>query len=301
MASEEAAAFDFSLPVEEKAFVSKPDFLGERLIWYTSPNKFGWLDTFQGFVSDLKGLIKFTYIEMARKDFRDFVRHLKSDKRLTVVEIDPSEAKWLIERGAKDTPEMPADFKRWRKILSEPRELATPRDLAASISSEITEESREEAKENLHLMLNDEEFATWIIEFDRAMEYAQRVLETSSSTVVVNEQIRKDRINNLLISIVKEYFSDRMCAVYKHRLQEIAKIQKILGKQDSAQNIWILSEHFAGAENIERNPFAYGIMERSVALIMEELKKRQETALIKTPSQKDLKAPDRNAPPGLIK
>jgi hypothetical protein len=297
----EKGGFDFKLPAEEKAFVSKPDFLGERLIWYTAPNKFGWLDTFQCFVSDVKGIIKFTYIEMARKDFRDFVRHLKSDKRLTVVEIDPSEVKWLVEKSAGDTEALPEDFMRWRKLIDGPQHIEEPLVLAESISSEVTGEIREQVGRSLHLILNEEEFASWIIDFDRAMAFAQRVADASSSTVVVNEETRKQRIAELIQTLIKEYFTGSMCAVYRRRLKELAKVQKILGKNESARKIWALSEHFENAERIQDNAFARGIIERSIALIMEELKKREASALIKKPSQQDYKKPEQEGPPGLIK
>lgn len=297
---EEDAAFDFSLPVEEKAFVSKPDFLGERLIWYTSPNKFGWLDTFQGFVSASKGLIKFSYIEMARKDFRDFFRHLKTERRLVLVEIDPVEVKWIVEQAAECSNELPEDFKKWRNRFGEPEKREKPETLAQSISAEVTEALREQVKNSLDRYLQEEEFAPWIIEFDKAMEYTNQIVDATTGPLVVNETLRQERVRDIIRKAVKDYYSPERCHVYRYRLEELAKVQKILGKNEQAQQIWALSEHFANAEAIETNAFAVGIVERSIDLLMEEYKKRQEASLIKPPAQKDFEKPSGD-PSGLIK
>lgn len=276
-------------PEPVKGFGSGIDFLGQRLLLLVIPQAGRGSKVMQGMISDTQGLIAFSGEEMARKGFRKFFEEVQGKSLFPLVEMDPSYVGFLFTQAYQLTVEKkgtpPQDYLRWKGELQKVRKVYEKPLIYSHLQMSDIEGDERTLKRTADL-LKDDLFSSWGIEEDQIRPYADAVWEAEESKIVLNQNQKEARFQEIYLKALTELFSGEKRVLYKRRLEEVAYVLFKLGRLEEAKVC------LAGAIDLENpvnplnpNPFLFQLVIESIFTLLAEAheKKSKEPSLIVKP------------------
>lgn len=276
-------------PESGKGFGSGIDFLGQRLLLLVIPQAGRGSKVMQGVISDTQGLIAFSGEEMARKDFRKFFKEVQGKSLFPLVEMDPSYVGFLFTQAYQLTVEKkgtpPQDYLRWKSDLERVKKVYE-KPLIYSYLPTADIEGNERTLKRTADLLKDDLFSSWGIEEDQIRPYADAVWEAEESKIVLNQNQKEARFQEIYLKALTELFSGKRRFLYKRRLEEVAYVLFKLGRLEEVKVCLAEAIDLENPVNpLNPNPFLFQLVMKSIFTLLAEAheKKSKEPSLILKP------------------
>lgn len=274
---------------QASAYVSRIDYLGERLAFLSKSVK-GWgVVFFQIALSDQEGIRTFNVFDLSRKEIKNFLKKVSETGNVQLIEISPEYCYYLINESfhvnlAKRIP-LPEQFGQWKAELNE---------LKAEIEEPLIYQyiSRKELEgmdvyywrakyASLHEV---DGFKQWFLEPRRVWEYIEKIKEVENSPLVLNKYQVEERISIIYSEAAGNIFNEELRRVYRRRLEEMALILYRNGDQDSARQALVAAKDLMPGElPSEKHEFLRSLVLKSINFYLEGEKEREQDKLVIAP------------------
>ncbi|MGB9700313.1 MAG: hypothetical protein ACPL5I_13120 [Thermodesulfobacteriota bacterium] len=279
----------FSPPKLEPAqgYVSAYDSEGARLVLIAQPQIPKGTLIFQIFMRDEEGILNFFVQDFTKKSSAEYLAAFK-ENITSLVEVDPNYALGLImesvEAGQKKGKNPPADFNQWLPYLGSPPALPLKPIVYQFLSiEEVT--NRSDLLDRSPLLFEMPLFDGWFLKKEELQKYYDLYKEASTSRLVLSQQQKESRLQDIYALAAQELFSPDRRFLYRRRLEEMAYILFKQGKEYEAR-ICLASALFLEKESGLLSPHTFlcalvqRSLERQLALEKEEREKKTESNLI---------------------
>ncbi len=204
-----------------RSWLSGIDGSGSRAVWILFEGGLGGgLLLCSLILNDESGILEVAGGPITRKRLERELAALREHQKLPWVEGDPSRASRLVaeavELHARLASEPPPGFARWRRLFaaapSEPVDTATP----TTVDSALLERSADLAELP--------ELGGWFVDPALVQEDALALLQARESRLVVSKQVRAERENAIVDTVIDRLFTPDARGRWARRLEEMALI-----------------------------------------------------------------------------
>lgn len=291
-ATEPASEAGFTMAIrpdvrrESRAYVTGIDGGGGRVLWVLAPSPAGGERLLEAVFDDSRGLHRADVLTVTRKGFRQHIRKLTENPGILVVQVDPSEGVVLLreaegrvrERGG----EVPEAYLRWSDdVASELVDGDSPIDGDESPGGElpagdaVTEGAADSLRESVEL-LGDPVFANWAFTGPEAERGAASVRQAELSTLVVDEEQRKQQVDRAIAAVGDAFDSD-LRARYRRRLEDMANLLARLKRDRESGLARAAAVGFTDVADLYAgHPFARALIQRGVMVAYQQLREEEE-------------------------
>jgi hypothetical protein len=276
-------------PVSAEGFLSSIDPTGSRLVWLVRPQIPQGLLAFQALISDLQGVVDFNGFETSRKKFQEYLRKFRKEVPWEIVEASAEychglmiEASEINQQKGEPPPEA---FSKWRPRMGLPPE--TPlRPLIYLHLSEENWENRPDLLDRSGSLFDLPIFQAWFLREEEMQKYLHLLKEASESRLVLTPYQQEARVMDIYRQAVEELFDRPRRALFRRRLEEMAYILWVTGKENEARTSLVAARGIESEGGIlYTHPFLLELVRRSLAARAEEAAedKEKETGLLIEP------------------
>ncbi|MCC6766925.1 MAG: hypothetical protein IT293_19890 [Deltaproteobacteria bacterium] len=263
-----------------EGWVSGIDGRGDRLVRIARPQAGGGLLVMTAILNEPKGLRDVNLAELPRKSLRRMHDDLRALHHVRMVAIDGAYGDALLAEGyeraraggiAETVGQYPA--LRARLTSQPPAPLTSP--MLARIAPEVASDAAAAAEGAA--LLDEIDFATWLLERDTLAPYLDEIRAARASPILLSRPQQEERVQAVLARAERELFTGAAAASYRRRLEEMAFVLHATGREPSARAA------AATAASLERGaaslPFFAELLRRSVgAFVVEDDTKAREEA-----------------------
>jgi hypothetical protein len=266
------------------ALVSPPDPSGAQLVVLTEPSPSGGVRIFEGAVDLERGVLEFRVLQASRSQARRLLRSLTRHERLAATPASREAVAALLARAASAQPAdraLPAAFGDWRnRVARPPAGAATPGDAARAAfpsADPLPSVLREVAEAVAAGALGP-----WPPEPAAVQALAEKVRDTASSRLLVNEAQRRTQVDAVLADAAGERYAGAAADRTAGRLEECAFAAWQRGREDEARRLVAAARAFRERPPRE-NPVARALLERALGPVLEVLRDEQDASLLVRP------------------
>lgn len=263
----------------EASLVSPPDPSGAQLVVVVEASPSGGARVFQGVIDLERGILEFHVVQANRSQARRLVRDLEASERLAATPAPREALAALLARAAAAHPSdraLPPPFVEWRSRIARPSgDAATPGDLVrAALDAEPLPSSLREVAEGVAAG----SFGPWPPDFEMLRTWGERIRETGTSVLLVDDQQRRAQVDAVLDEAVEARFAGEAGSRVAHRFEELAYAAWRRGDEEQARRYIGAARAFREGSPRD-NPVARALLERALRPLLEALKESQPAAL----------------------
>jgi len=233
-----AEPLKLDIPVEDIAYASHIDALGERFLLLAREQPPRGLKVFQVFISGEKGIFKVDSAEMRGRDFRQLIRRMETERKIMIIQMEPDYCQFLIEEAAQINstnkhpfPDRYEELKNWLHKPDKPyQESIIYRFLPLS----SLEEQNELVEKSADLLKTDP-FRGWMLPPEEMEKPAQQLKEAMDSRLLLTPIQQRERIALIYGRVAEKYFKPQRRKSYQRYLEEMAYLLLIKGKKNKAK------------------------------------------------------------------
>ncbi|PYM14811.1 MAG: hypothetical protein DMD81_16815 [Candidatus Rokuibacteriota bacterium] len=248
-----------------RAWVSAIDGSGSRAVWLLFEGGYGGLLLCSTILSDTIGVVEVAGGEISKKRLAHELAALREDQKLPWVETEPGRAIGLVlealalHQAAGTVP--PPDFARWQPLVS-----STPPVTPPPPPTDVDPAMLERTGELLELP----EMAGWFLDPDAVQSDALALLQARESRLVVSEQIKAEREEAIVASVIDREFAPDARTRWTRRLVEMSLIFRATDRPEHAALADAAAAALAGAAREARHqPFVRALARRSLEIASE--------------------------------
>jgi len=242
-----------------RAWLSGIDGTGSRASWILFEGAFGALRLCSLILNDEIGILDAAGGDITKKRLEHELAELAASQKLPWVEIDPERASGLVaealarHRHAGTAP--PAAFERWRSFFDRVPVAEPPAPPLADPA--LVERSAE--------LLDLPELNGWFLEPERVQPDAVEMLQARESRLVVSDQIKAERREALITSVVERELTTEVRRRWGRRLAEMALVFEASGRTEHAALAGAAAAALADdTRDVHRHPFARQLAARAL-------------------------------------
>lgn len=265
----------------EVAYATTMDSFGARLLLVRIPTLSGVLAC-QAACDDAKGLLRFSAVEMPRKQFREFLREFKEQVKdrgiSSLVKIDFPHCCYLLKRAYEKNLEtgtlIPENYKKVMYRIKPPQDYSLSQELEKLLHPEP--ELVAAMKEDFENVFTLKEISFWMVEKEKLLSYTSKYVEMLESQIVSDEAQREKILNDSIEEFAKEYFTALQMEKLKQRFEETAYLLANAGRKGDGELIMALMKSIESfADNWLEHKFFGIFVLRSIVGTIEAFKKER--------------------------
>lgn len=254
-----------------RAIVTSMDGAGNRLIWLIADRALGGVRLLSLLVNDETGIEEVVETDVTRQDFEEELERKSEDPRFSFVEIPVDYAIQLVEEARArnretDTP-LPREFHAWRRIIGTPsRHYEKPltyeglRPIEVQLNPSYLSESGN--------LLEEPELLSWVLPLEKIQKYAEEIRNVRESRVFLPNVTKEERENSVISQAISELFGGAGRKVMKRRLEEMAYVLLVTGRDRSARLALAVALEMENPDlgALTRIPFLRSLVQTSIQL-----------------------------------
>jgi hypothetical protein len=267
-------------PVSSEGFLSSIDPTGSRLVWLVRPQIPQGLLAFQALISDLQGVVDFNGFETSRKKFHDYLQKFREEVPWEIVEAGAEYCHGLMieasEINQKKGQPPPEAFSKWRPLMGAPPEAPLQPPIYLHLS-EKDWEHRPDLLDRSGSLFDLPIFRAWFLGEEEMPKYLHLLQEASESRLVLTPYQQEGRVMDIYRQAVEELFDKPRRALFRRRLEEMAYILWVTGKENEARTALVAARGMESPGGIlYTHPFLLELVKRSLAARVQEAAKEKE-------------------------
>ncbi|MBI2952940.1 MAG: HEAT repeat domain-containing protein [Chloroflexi bacterium] len=257
-----------------KAYMTNHDGAGDQILYAAAEGPFGRLDAFNIFVNDKRGFLEFDSYDSSKRAWQRKLQVFE-EPGIGIVEIPLDYFQCKVKQTydvSKDqgTP-IPEHFERWRSLLAEPEQACEQHPIYRDISvveikwnPELLEQSPEITK--------NKELISWILPPDEMKNFIEELEAIKEGKITLPSWVEKEKAEAVMNRALERFFGDEEGIRWKHRLEDMAYLlfhtdRPLHAKRALAAALALDQQ---GGVQLQKNPFAAALFQRSVEMILTE-------------------------------
>lgn len=269
-----------------KGLAGSIDGLGHRVLVLAIPHQFLGNTFMMAVVNDTQGWVNFGGGKVSKKRYNHLLRECQGEKSLLLVETEPAYVFHLVEEAhelsVRNRRLIPQDYLNLRPTLERLRKRFEKPLVYSLLEPERGLEGEVLLERSGDLLMTDL-FYDWVLDGEELKPYIQAVLQARGSRLVLTEEQREARIEEIYRKALLELFSEERRLLYKRRLEEMAYILLKRNRDEEARMALAAAVDLEGPLHLLKpNPFLYRLVVRSISLGTEkwEEKEKEDSSLI---------------------
>lgn len=259
---------------DARAYATSVDGSGARLVWVLWRAPSGGSRLLQTVVDDTTGLREAEIATVTRQGFRDYVAQIKENPTVMLQQVPLQGATRMVAAAAALTEELggtlPDDYRAWAELAGVSPQAAG----AAAIYEHVQEgEVRDDATliDDSMKQLRDPHFQSWALEGAAIDAAAEEVFQAETSTLMVSDEQRRERMQEAIRDAVARSFDDETRRLYRGRLEIMAGMLWDQGRVDLARQVLAAAVGLTEIEDLFRgHAFARALAHRGVWLAYQD-------------------------------
>jgi hypothetical protein len=252
------------------SLASQIDFDGTRALYLARRRPFSGLILVSLIINDQYGVVNCHALPVTKKELTHLLTDIRSDDRLTHVDLPPSYAQQLVEesyqRNLSTGRPAPADFQGMRDLIGTPETRWEQPPIYHVVNAE-------EVRGQLSLLalsaslLDLKELQGWHLAPDLLHKYREDVRRATDSPIIVSQVLQQERVDALQKEAIRGIVDAEQRARYRARLEETAYLLWQTKRPDEAKRALAgaLALQAEGADPAE-HPFLKVLFVRSVEM-----------------------------------
>jgi hypothetical protein len=252
------------------SLASQIDFDGTRVLYLARRRPFSGLVLVSLIINDQYGVADCHALPVTKKELTHLLADIRSDERLTHVDLPPSYAQQLVEesyqRNLSTGKPLPADFQGIRDLIGAPDsrweqppiyQVINPDEIRAQLSVLALSAT----------LLDLKEFQGWHLPPDLLQKYREDVRRTTDSPIIVSQVLQQERVDAIQKESMRGIFDAEQCVRYRARLEEMAYLLWQTKRPEEAKRAFAsaLALHAEGVDPAE-HPFPKALFRRSIEM-----------------------------------
>jgi hypothetical protein len=255
--------------------VSAPDPSGAQLVVIVEPSPSGGARLFQAAVDLERGVLEFHALNATRSQARRLVRDLEGNPKVGAVRASREAAAVLLARAAAAQPPdraLPQAFEEWRSRVARPG--AGERSPGEIVRAELGASAELGAAREVAQRVAEGALGPWPPPFEALRELAEKVRQTSESPLLVDEQQRRARVEDVVGDALAARFGGAAGEPTAARLEEAAYAAWRRGDEPFARSLLAAAAVFR-ERSPRDNPVARALVERVLGPMLEMLREER--------------------------
>ena len=243
-----------------RAWLSGVDGSGSRAVWVLFEGPWGGLALCSLIVNDEAGVLDVAGGEITKKRLETELAGLRASQKLPWVEVEPARALAVvgeavaIHRARGTRP--PAAFGRWERLFPPTEPAALP---ARAADAALVDRAAS--------LLELPELAGWFLDPETVQADALDLLQARESKLVISDQIRSEREEAIIGSVVERELGPAARHRWARRLDAMAFIFRATGRPEQAALAEAAAAALADeAREARHQPFARALALRAVEI-----------------------------------
>lgn len=281
----EAGGFSLALAEsalqDARAYLTSIDGSGARLVWVLWRAASGGSRLLQAVVDDSTGVREAEIATVTRQGFRDYVEQMRGNPTVLLQQVPLPDAVAVLSTAAAHTErtggELPAAYLKWAGLAGvSAADTAAPPIYQYIDAAEVRD--NEPLIEEAMKLLREPHFQSWALEGEHIDAAAEQIHQAETSTLMVNDEQRKERMQDAMRDAVQQTFDRDTRARYRGRLEAMAQMLWERGERDAARQTLAAAVGLTEIEDLfRRHAFARALAHRGVWLAYQD-KQRELTA-----------------------
>jgi hypothetical protein len=240
----ESRASGFSLALDggalqdARAYVTSVDGRGARLVWVLWRAPSGGSRLLQAVIDDSTGVREAEIATVTRQGFRDYVEQMKSNPTVILAQVSLADALAILAAAAARSEEtgieLPSSYCKWAEMADVSPSAAGEPAIYRHIPLSEVRDSEALIDEAMKL-LREPHFQSWAMEGEVIDAAAEEVYQAETSTLMLNDEQRRERMQDAIRDAVTRSFDDGTRKRYRGRLEAMAEMLWERGEQDAAR------------------------------------------------------------------
>lgn len=269
----------FSLTIETEAlqdarcYVTSIDGSGSRMVWILWRVPSGGSRLLQAVLDDAVGIREAEIATVTRQGFREYVEQMKGNPTVLLQQVALEDAAAVLAAAAEKTEqgdaELPADYRRWAELAGVSPGAVEPAIYRYIVADEVRGD--EALLDESMKLLREAHFQSWALDGQVVEDAAEEIHQAETSTLMVNDEQRQERMQDAIKNAVAGAFDDVMRRRYRERLEIMAEMLWERREQEKARQALAAALAFTEAEDLFRNhAFARALTHRGVWLAYQD-------------------------------
>ena len=279
---EPAAAAGFTLAIDSdplegaRAYLTSIDGRGARLVWVLWRAASGGSRLLQAVVDDSVGVREAEIATVTRNGFREYIGQVDANPTILLAQVEPSLAIEALQAAARRSEEsgnkVPAaypEFARRAHVSAGGAGAATARIYELIDAGELGGDAA--LIEASMTLLREPYFQSWAMEGAAVDAAAEEVHSAETSTLMISEEQRRERMQAAIRNAVHESFNPDTRSLYRGRLEEMATMLWERGRHDEARRALAAAIGLTDVEDLfHGHAFARALVHRGVWLAYQD-------------------------------
>ncbi len=259
---------------DSRTYLTSIDGRGARLVWVLWRAPSGGSRLLQAVVDDEVGVREAEAATVTRQGFRDYVEEMKKNPTVLLQQVPYERASEVLAAAAMLTESaegaLPADYRSWAELAEVP-----PRPAGSSPIYDHIEEFSLRGDETLiddaMTQLREPHFQSWALYGDVVGEAAEEVRLAESSTLMISDEQRKERMQDAIRGAIVGTFDGEARKRYRGRLEAMAEMLWDRSQRDEARQVLAAAVGMTEVEDLFRgHSFARAMAHRGVWLAYQD-------------------------------
>ena len=231
---------------DPRAYVTSIDGSGSRLVWIVWRSPSGGSRVLQAVLDDTIGIREAEVAAVRRSGFREYIEQMQSNPAVLLDQVEMPRVLELLAAAARLNrevgAEIPEAYEDWLQLLgdgagaasgSEADTTRRPRIYNALDADQVRSETGliDEAMK----LLREPHFQSWAMEGEAIDAAAEAVLQAETSTLLVSDEQRRERVQDAIKDAVQVSFDDATRQRYRARLEAMADVLWSRGDEKAAR------------------------------------------------------------------
>lgn len=276
----ESRAGGFSLALDggslqdARAYLTSVDGRGARLVWVMWRAPSGGSRLLQAVIDDTTGVREAEVATVTRQGFRDYVEQMKSNPTVMLAQVSLAQASATLAAAAARTEEaggeLPTAYRKWAEMADVSPAAAGKTAVYRRIP--MSEVRGDEALiDEAMKLLREPHFQSWAMEGAVIDDAAEEVYQAETSTLMLNDEQRRERMQDAIREAVTKSFDDDTRKRYRLRLEVMAEMLWERGEQDAARRALAAAVGLTEIRDLFRkHAFARALVHRGVWLAYQD-------------------------------
>ncbi len=270
----------FSMAIESgelhdaRAYVTSIDGSGARLVWVLWRAPSGGSRLLQAVIDDTAGVREADVATVTRQGFREYVEQMQANPTVLLQQVSLESATATLAAAAAHTEarggDLPPAYTRWADMVGVAPGASGPPPIYEQVAADEVRDNPSLIDESMKL-LREEHFQSWAMEGTLINEAAEEIHEAETSTLVLSDEQRQERMQDAIRNAVSKSFDDATRRRYRARLEVMAQMLWDRNQQDAARQALAAAVALTEMDDLFRgHAFARALAHRGVWLAYQD-------------------------------
>ncbi len=274
---------------DPRAYVTSIDGSGARLVWIVWRSPSGGSRVLQAVLDDTTGIREAEVAAVTRSGFREYIEQMQSNPTVLLDQVEVPRVLELLGAAARLNhevgAEIPEAYEDWLQLLGDGAGAARGSEAGTTRARIYNALDADQLRSETGLideamkLLREPHFQSWAMAGQAIDEAAEAVLQAETSTLLVSDEQRRERVQDAIKDAVHVSFDDVTRQRYRERLETMADVLWSRGDEEAARQALAAAIGLTEVNDLfHGHAMARALVHRGVWLAYQDRRREQTSA-----------------------